>query len=139
MLHFNNGFYFPLGCDSLDRTTAVHCVFILSLRALASLEALLSLPSSEITTDAFGTLTLTSLADKLTEKARAKLYDENTKLFVSGPKRQISWASSAWAILARLHQTQEEGAEIMQRVYNCKGAVKAVTPYLHHYVRHYGN
>ncbi|KIJ54252.1 glycoside hydrolase family 78 protein [Sphaerobolus stellatus SS14] len=121
-------------CDKLDRTTAEHCVLISSLRALVSLEGLLSYPPSTITIQAFGTLSLSAFADRLVATARENLYDKNLGVFVSGVNRQISWASNTWAVLAGLHRSKEEGSEIMKGVYVNENAVKAVTPYLHHYL-----
>ena len=122
------------GCDTLDRTTSEHCIMITSLRGLTSLEKLLDLPPSEITTEAFGTLPLSNLVDNLVAKAREKLFDEKLGVFISGADQQVSWASNDWAILAGLHRTKHEGAEIMKRVYFNGNAARAVTPYLHHYV-----
>ena len=75
------------GCDSLDRTTSEHCVLITSLRALASLEVLISAPPSEVMTKAFCTLKLSELADNLVFAARMALFDSDLGVFVSGSSR----------------------------------------------------
>jgi alpha-L-rhamnosidase len=95
---------------------------------------LIAKPLSEITTTAFGTLKLSDLADNLVLTARKNLFDAELCVFVSGESKQVSWASNAWAIIAGLHEGEEHGARILKAAYNYDKAVKAVTPYLHHYV-----
>ncbi len=65
---------------------------------------------------------------------RAAFLDEELGLFVSGEKRQVSWASQVWMVLGGLVDAAEAG-EILDRVAAFSGAEPMVTPYLwHHYV-----
>lgn len=65
--------------------------------------------------------------------ARKNLWDESLGMFVSGPKREISWASQAWMVLAGV-PSQEQSKRAMSGVMKTADAVKPVTPYMHHYV-----
>lgn len=70
---------------------------------------------------------------KMKDAARRHFYDAGSKVFLSGPKKQASWASQAWMILAQA-VTAEEGAAALRAVAQRKDAVPAATPYLHHYL-----
>lgn len=68
-------------------------------------------------------------------EAIEKFYDTDSGLFVSGAQRQISYATNVWYVLAEVFG-QKENALILERLKNCKNAVKPVTPYMmHHYVQ----
>ena len=60
------------------------------------------------------------------------LFDKEKGLFVSGDKKQISWASQIWFVLAGI-LTNEENKALLERITKEKSAVKLVTPYAHHY------
>lgn len=64
--------------------------------------------------------------------ARARLYDPELGLWVSGSDRQISLASQIWMILGGL-VPPTEGPALLERVKALPGAVPIVTPYLYHY------
>lgn len=72
-------------------------------------------------------------------KARAKaaldaLYDEEKGLFVSGPERQINYASQVWLVLAGAVD-KKKGGEILERVLVLNPEKGMVSPYMnHHYV-----
>lgn len=64
----------------------------------------------------------------------ARLYDRARGLFVSGAKRQISWASQVWAVLAGVAEGDAAG-RCLDAVAKDGDALKMVTPYMmHHYV-----
>ncbi len=65
--------------------------------------------------------------------ARARLWDESLGLFVSGPARQVSWASQAWMVLAGA-TSPEQAKRAISGVSQHPAAIKPVTPYAHHYV-----
>jgi len=65
--------------------------------------------------------------------AREHLWDESLGLFVSGPKREVSWASQAWMILAGV-PSPEQARRAMRGVMRHPAAEKPVTPYMHHYI-----
>lgn len=67
--------------------------------------------------------------------ARALLYDPEKGLFVSGEKRQVSYASQIWMVLGRAVE-DEEAQQILTRADQSTEIVHMVTPYLyHHYVQ----
>jgi hypothetical protein len=66
--------------------------------------------------------------------AMAKFYDREQGLFVSGAKKQVSYASQVWFALAGVLPNQQM-KYAFQRLESRKDAVRMVTPYLyHHYV-----
>ena len=68
------------------------------------------------------------------EAARKHWYDQERRLFVSGAKRQISWASQVWAVLAGIAEGADAAA-CLDAAAACPNAVPMVTPYMmHHYV-----
>jgi alpha-L-rhamnosidase len=71
--------------------------------------------------------------EQMTRAARANYWDAAQKVFLSGPNRQLSWASQAWMALAGV-STKVESATALRKAVNDPGAVKPVTPYLYHYV-----
>jgi len=70
---------------------------------------------------------------KMEEAARKHLWDESLGVFISGPKREISWASQAWLVLAGV-PTQAQAQRAMKGVMARADAEKPVTPYMHHYI-----
>lgn len=70
---------------------------------------------------------------RMEQAARTQLWDEAQGVFVSGPKREVSWASQAWMTLAGV-PTPEQAQRALSGVLNNPAAVKPVTPYMHHYV-----
>jgi hypothetical protein len=73
------------------------------------------------------------LAGRMTGAARAAFYDSERCVFVSGPKRQVSWATQAWMTLAGI-ATPAEGAAALRAVSKMPEAVRPGAPYLYHYV-----
>ncbi len=66
--------------------------------------------------------------------ARTYLWDASQQMFVSGEKKQLSWASQIWMVLGGA-VSREEGADLLMRLQNRTDAVEMVTPYMyHHYV-----
>jgi len=70
---------------------------------------------------------------RMTAAARQALYDSSRKLFVSGPGRQVSWATQAWMIHSGV-ASKDEGAAALRAIAKMSDAVRPVTPYLYHYV-----
>lgn len=62
---------------------------------------------------------------------RAKLWDRESQLFVSGESRQISWASQVWMVLGGVC-TAEEARALFARLEQTD-AVGMITPYLYHH------
>ena len=65
---------------------------------------------------------------------REAWFDRERGVFVSGPERQVSWASQIWAVLAGV-LSGEEAAACLDAVRAMPDAVGMVTPYMmHHYI-----
>ncbi len=76
---------------------------------------------------------LPSMISRMETAAQESFWDETQGLFVSGPDRQISWASQAWMVLAGA-ASPEQGRRALLRVMKDAAAEKPVTPYMHHYM-----
>jgi alpha-L-rhamnosidase len=70
---------------------------------------------------------------KMTSAGRAAFYDEAQKVFVSGPGRQVSWASQAWLVLAGV-VTGETAATALKNAMADAKSVRPGGPYMYHYV-----
>ncbi len=68
------------------------------------------------------------------EAARTQFWEKDRACFVSGPERQVSWASQIWMILGGV-LPDGEAAALLERMEE-QQALGMVTPYLyHHYVQ----
>ena len=76
---------------------------------------------------------ITKIIPLMESAARKNLWDEAQGEFVSGPKREITWASQAWMVLAGV-PSPEQAKRALTGVMTNATAAKPVTPYLHHYV-----
>jgi len=70
---------------------------------------------------------------RIENAAQKNLWDEKLGLFISGPDRQVSWASQAWMVLSGI-PTPEQSRRAMINVMKDSAAVKPVTPYTYHYM-----
>jgi hypothetical protein len=109
----------------LDRTAAMHSIYVYCLRQSVELAAKAG--------DAAAAAQYQQLAARMTAAGRSAFYDATRRLFVSGPRRQLSWASQAWAAIAGI-ATPEEGAAALHAVAKAPDAVRPGGPYLYHYV-----
>jgi hypothetical protein len=112
-------------CDALDRTAAMQGIFVYCLRQAAELAAKAG--------DSGTAAHYSELATRMTAAARAAFYDATQHVFVSGPKRQVSWATQAWMTLAGI-ATPAEGAAAFGALGKMPEAVRPGAPYLYHYV-----
>ena len=111
--------------DDLDRLTPELCIYVFGLRRLAELAGILGKKKKA---SAYRTE-----AESFSKEIRGKCFDSKRGLFVSGKKKQVSYASQIWAVLAEI-VPQEEAAPLLLRLARTPEAVKPVTPYLqHHY------
>jgi alpha-L-rhamnosidase len=111
--------------DALDRTAAMHGVLLYGYRQAMELARLLGQEGD-----------VAAYAERVTRMAtaaRAAFYDSSRKVFVSGPKRQVSMASQAWLAIAGV-ATKTQGAATLSAAMKIPGVVRARTPYLNHYV-----
>lgn len=111
--------------ERLDRQAAMHAVFVYGLRQSSELAKRIGASADA---DRYA-----QLADRLTQSARRAFFDPQQRLFVSGPHRQISWATQAWMILAGI-ATLEEGSAALDALQAHPDALRPVTPYLYHHV-----
>jgi hypothetical protein len=110
---------------TLDKQAPEHAVVLFGLKATQRLADKLG-KSKEV---AF----IPELVARIELAARKSLWDESQGLFVSGPKREISWASQAWMTLAGV-PSPEQARRAMSGVLRSPAAEKPVTPYMHHYI-----
>ncbi|KZW02807.1 hypothetical protein EXIGLDRAFT_730918 [Exidia glandulosa HHB12029] len=117
--------------DGLDKQASMQGVVILACKALSALADRLGLSSQAFVPHNNGTLSLSAAIDLMTEAAYRSLWDPVRSIFVSGPDRQVSWASQAWLILA---DACPDPQACMKAISVTNGAVAPKTPYGHHYV-----
>ncbi|MGA2325827.1 MAG: glycoside hydrolase [Bryobacteraceae bacterium] len=110
---------------ALDRTAAMHSIYVYCLRQSVEL----AVRAGDVATAA----QYRQLVARMTAAGRSAFYDATRRLFVSGPRRQLSWASQAWAAIAGI-ATPEEGAAALVAVAKAPDAVRPGGPYLYHYV-----
>jgi hypothetical protein len=112
--------------EELDRTTALQGVIILALRKTLQLaQALDKVREAEV---------YSACITRMVQAARRHLFDADQGVFVSGPARQVSWASQAWMTVAGVHETAAQGAAALLKAMGDANAVRPVTPYLYHYM-----
>jgi hypothetical protein len=109
----------------LDKQAPEHAVVLYGLRATLKLAEKLG-KADEV---AF----IPKIIPLMESAARKNLWDDAQGVFVSGPKREVSWASQAWMVLAGV-PSPEQAKRAMSCVMTNTTAVKPVTPYMHHYV-----
>ncbi len=110
----------------LHKTAGLHAVLIYSTRRTAELVRLLG--------DDEQACHLELTADRLAAAARELLRDTNTGLYVSGPDRQVSWATQVWMVLAGVPRDSQEAAALFDALDESVGAVRPAGPYLWHHV-----
>jgi len=110
--------------DPLERTASMHGVLLYSLRYALELARKVGAPD---------TGEYQRLIDRMTAGGRRAFFDPSQRLFVSGPKRQVSWATQAWMTLSGV-ASREEAASALKAVQGRDDAVRPGAPYLYHYV-----
>jgi hypothetical protein len=111
--------------DALDRTAAMHGTFVYSLRQAMELASRCGAPDEAAKYQ--------QTIARMTAAARGAFFDSSRQVFVSGPKRQVSWASQAWMALSGI-ATSAEAARAFRTVAALPDAVHPGAPYLYHYV-----
>lgn len=99
----------------------MHGLLIFSLKAINSLARLLSVEPP------FSTL----VADLST--GAQSFFDHDNGVFVSGPTRQVSWASQAWMALADFLPPAASKSALLAAMRD-PSATKPLTPYLYYHV-----
>jgi hypothetical protein len=108
--------------EELDRDASMQGLIIFALKAVNHLARLLS-----------QTVPFEDKVAGMLDAAHTHFYDSELRLFVSGPQRQISWASQAWMALAGVADPTRCGNALL-KVMADPSAVKPLTPYLFHHV-----
>jgi hypothetical protein len=110
---------------TLDKQAAGHAIILYGLKATLKLAEQLGRRSD--------VARLAAVVPRMEAAARRQLWDESLGLFISGPARQVSWASQAWMILAGVPNA-EQARRALTAVAQMSAAEKPVAPYMHHYV-----
>lgn len=71
--------------------------------------------------------------EKRSLRLRRELRDPRTGLFVSGPDRQLSYASQIWMILGGAVPPEDAGT-LLRKLASAPEAIRPVTPFLHHFL-----
>jgi alpha-L-rhamnosidase len=111
--------------EHLDRTAAIQGVLIYAFERTLDLARLLHRER-----DVPG---LEGLIARMRAAAREQLFDRRLGMFVSGPARQVSWASQAWLTVAGVPTTAEQAATALRQALALAGSVRPTTPYLYHH------
>ena len=112
--------------DGLDKQAAMQGVYIYCAKKVREI--------AEILGDTEKAAELAKEEKAKTEAAKKYLLDSEAGLFVSGPNRQINYASQVWMVLAGA-VGKEDGAQILEKVIDMKPEKGMVSPYMnHHYV-----
>ena len=111
--------------NPLDRTAAMHGVFVYSLRQ--------ALVLARKCGDEPRAAAYSRRLEQMAAAGRAAFYDPARAVCVSGPQRQISWATQAWMVLSGI-LTKDEGARAFRGLREIPDAVHPGAPYLYHYV-----
>jgi hypothetical protein len=69
---------------------------------------------------------------QMTAAARSAFFDPARQVFISGPQRQVSWATQAWMVLSGI-ASRSEGAAALQTAQNMPDSIRPGGPYLYHY------
>ncbi|KGO85325.1 glycoside hydrolase [Flavobacterium rivuli WB 3.3-2 = DSM 21788] len=110
--------------DKLDRQAALQGIMIFSMKQTLALAKRLN-KEKEVSQ-------LPGLIDKMSSAALNTLYSKDQKLFVSGPTKQVSYASQSWLIIACVVK-KKEAQTILKSLQASKNAIKPGGPYLYHY------
>lgn len=118
------GWNFIDWCE-LDRNTAEAGVYLFGLRKLAKIAAILGHKSDQTAFE--------QEISRLSAALRKDSFDRKQGLFFSGPRKEISYASQIWMVLAEV-VTGNDAKEVLSLMENCPDAIRPVTPYLHHHL-----
>jgi hypothetical protein len=110
---------------SLERTAAMHAVFLFGLRQALDLSQRLGLASE--------TAHYPVLIERLEAAALTNFYDAPSGLFLSGDNRQVSLASQAWMALAEVGTLPVRQLALTTALAR-QDAIRPVTPFLYHYI-----
>jgi alpha-L-rhamnosidase len=110
----------------LDRSASMQGVIIYAGRRLCEL--------ADLTGNHAQIKTYSALLDKMTKAAHEKYYSTDLKVCISGPDKQVSWASQAWLTLAGCLTKEEASGALRRAVLEDKTSIQPATAYLYHHV-----
>jgi alpha-L-rhamnosidase len=110
--------------EELDKSTALQGLTIYTLKQTYELAKLLK-KEHELKE-------LPELIRKMSQAARTNLYDSKLGLFTSGSKKQVSYASQIWMVLANV-ASPAEAKLALKNITSHKEAVIPGAPYLYHF------
>jgi alpha-L-rhamnosidase len=137
MILIDSPFLIDSGEPKLEKECAEHAIMIYCLKAIAELASLLQVgeePSYVLGTGS-ESQPISTLVPKLIEAHNKHYYDRELGVYVSGPEKQISWGSNAWAVIAGVPESKDIAQRALKAAYTRPESVQGLTPYLHHYVR----
>jgi hypothetical protein len=108
--------------ERLHRDAGMHGVVICSLKAINELAELLA-----------RTKPFTLEVERMVAIAPDRFYDTDRKVFISGPEKQVSWASQAWLTLAGVSSPDVCKTALLNAM-KSEDAVRPLTPYLWHHM-----
>ncbi|MDO4305431.1 MAG: sugar hydrolase [Eubacteriales bacterium] len=111
--------------EGLDRQAAAQGVWIYCLRHGKIL--------AELVGDTEALETIEKLLTEALENAVSHFWDEEQGFFVSGSRRQVSWSSQAWMVLADVFD-KEKSRKLMLHLLEENPEVGVATPYAYHHV-----
>ncbi|MDE1163377.1 MAG: hypothetical protein PW792_15750 [Acidobacteriaceae bacterium] len=109
----------------LERTASVQGVLIYSYRKAIEL--------AKLTGHKEDVALYEAQIKRMSAAAVANFWDKDRGVFVSGPNKQVSWASQAWLVLAEV-VSKEDGAHALLTATQSSEAIPPAAPYLYHYV-----
>jgi hypothetical protein len=77
---------------------------------------------------------LSQLLDTMTVAGRERYYSTASKVCISGPGNQVSWASQAWMTLAGCLDRDQAAEAIRRAVIEGNNSIRPSTAYLYHHV-----
>lgn len=110
--------------EGLDKQASAQAIYIYTLNAAIELAKILG--EKEIAKQ------LQEEKGYCSSAALKYLWDEKLNVFISGAKRQVSYASQVWMVLAGVIKGEAAGA-LIKRITEMNPAMGMVTPYMNHY------
>jgi alpha-L-rhamnosidase len=120
----NHGFFaFVDWAEGLERETPFQAILIYVMKKAASIAEMVNKKDLAV---------LVEKIPQLETASKHHLWDNEKKFFVSGPNRQVSYASQVWMILAGV-VSKEEGQDLLNRLTSAD-AIEPSTPYMYHHL-----
>lgn len=112
-------------CTPLHRQASMHAVIVYALRRTIALAEKLG-KQEDVTS-------FTGLISRMTDTALTNFRDGENPQWISGPEKQVSWASWAWMTLSGI-ASREDAVRSYRALGACPDAVMPNGPYLYHHV-----